>query len=46
LIQAISSGVGSAKITSVKESPLIENADRYLIDLDMKSSKILVGTPE
>jgi hypothetical protein len=46
LIQAISSGVGSGKIISAKESTLIENPDRYLLDLDMKSSKLLIGTAE
>jgi nucleoside-diphosphate-sugar epimerase len=44
IIQAISSGIGSGKIVSVKESPLIESPDRYLIDLNMRSSKVLVGT--
>ena len=46
LIQAISSGIGSGKIENSKESPLIENPDRYLIDLDMRSSKLLIGTAE
>lgn len=46
LVQAISSGIGSGKITSVKECPLIENPDRYLVDLDMRSSKLLIGTAE
>jgi adenylate kinase len=44
IIQAIASGIGSGKVESVKKSPLIENEDRYLIDLDMKSSKLLIGT--
>jgi adenylate kinase len=46
IIQTISSGIGSGKIESVKKSALIESEDRYLIDLDMRSSKLLIGTLE
>jgi hypothetical protein len=31
-------------VESVKKTALIENEERYLIDLDMRSSKLLVGT--
>ena len=46
LIEVISKGVGSGKVESVKESNLIITPERYLLDLDMRPSKILTGTEE
>lgn len=46
MIEVISKGVGSGEIESVQSSELIETPDRYLIDLDMRPSKVLAGTEE
>ena len=45
-MQAISSGIGSGKSENLKESPLMENSERFLLNIDIRGSKTLLGTAE
>jgi hypothetical protein len=46
LISVISEGIGSGDVKSVKSSPLLENEEKFLLNLDIKASKFFIGTAE
>lgn len=46
LIKAISQGIGSGEIVTVNSSPLLEDEERFKLNLDIRPSKHFVGTAE
>lgn len=46
LVESISKGVGSGLTVSVEESPLLENKEIFSLNIDIRPSKLLVGTAE
>ncbi len=44
LIRAIAKGIGSGEVKSVSNSSLLENEEKFRLNLDIRASKFFVGT--